>query len=51
MGEHYCVGRKSSIYSKGMMLGKCWTELGKVNLCNQLGFVVCTFRLFSWKES
>jgi len=30
MGEHYCVGGKSGIYSKGMvqsMLGKCWTEL------------------------
>lgn len=48
MGERYCVGGKSSTYSKGMMqsmLFKCWTELLWQSDSLQLGFVVCSFRL------
>lgn len=49
MGELSCVGGRNSIDSKRMM--QCMlVNVGqncfdKVNLCNYLCFVVCTFRL------
>lgn len=55
MGEHNSEGGRSSIYSRRMMQSML-VSVGKnyccnVNLCNYLCLVVCTFRLFSWKQS